>query len=115
MVSPTPPTPFRANSCRDAIEELFRSSQQSLTPGEVRDQIARLYPSRWSSGSVTADMTGSTVNAPSRRHYPSASARAFLFRQDDGRYRIWNPETDGNWQVTETDVELVDSESPRPA
>ena len=101
-----------ANSCRDAIREAFDSSQGPLTAAEVRERVARLYPTRWSPGSVTADLTGSTVNLPSSRHYPTARRYAFLFRQDDGRYRLWNRATDGNWRVTATGVELVDADDP---
>ena len=72
--------------------------------------MARLYPTRWSPGSVTADLTGSTVDLPSSRHYPTARRYAFLFRQDDGRYRLWNRAADGNWRVTAAGVELLDAD-----
>lgn len=83
-----------------------------MSASEVRARVLAAYPDRWTSDSVTADLVGSTVNLPSSRHYPTARRYAFLFRLDDGRYRLWNPATDGNWRVTLNGVERLDEDPP---
>jgi hypothetical protein len=99
-----------ASICREAIREVFTISGSSLSAGEVRSRVPHAYPGRWAPESVTADLVGSTVNLPSSRHYPTARRYAFLFRQDDDRYRLWNPASDGHWRVTASGVERIDED-----
>jgi endonuclease len=100
-------------TCREAIREAFKSKDDVLTTSEVRRRVNAAYPEQWKDGSVSADLIGSSVNAPSSRHYPTARRHAFLFSLGDGRYRLWNSETDGQWVVTDTGVQLVEGDAPQ--
>lgn len=101
-------------TCREAIREVFKSKDEVLTTAEVRRRVNAAYPGQWKDTSVSADLIGSSVNAPSSRWYPTARKHAFLFCVGDGRYRLWNRETDGQWVVTETGVQLVEGDTPPP-
>jgi hypothetical protein len=104
-----------AITCRDAIWNVFGEAGQPLSLREAEDRVEQMYPvRRWLLKNVRLDIKGSTVNHPSRRHHPSLSRRAFLFRQDDGKYRLWNQETDGDWLETPEGVERLPSIHPIP-
>lgn len=101
-------------TCREAIREVFKNKDEVLTTAEVKERVNAAYPDQWRDGSIAADLVGSSVNAPSSRWYPTARKHAFLFSLGDGRYRLWNPETDGQWVVTDTGVQLVEGDAPQP-
>ena len=106
-----PPDVSSRSSCREAIHEIVKAAKEPLTVAEIRERVEGIYPNDWSRDSIRLDTIGSTVNHPLRRHYPSCSRRAFLFRLDDRKhYRLWNPATDGVWRETATGVELIDSD-----
>lgn len=103
-------------TCREAIREVFQSKDEVLTTAAVKQRVNAAYPGQWKDGSVSADLIGSSVNAPSSRWYPTARKHAFLFSLGDGRYRLYDPETDGHWVVTEKGVQLAEGdEIPQPA
>jgi endonuclease len=101
-------------TCREAIREVFKTTDEVLTTADVKQRVTVAYPGRWKDGAISADLIGSSVNAPSSRWYPTARKYAFLFSLGNGRYRLWNPEEDGQWIVTETGVQLVEGDTVPP-
>ncbi len=101
-------------TCREAIREAFKTKDEVLTTAEVKRRINATHPGQWKDTSISADLVGSSVNAPSSRWYPTARKNAFLFSLGDGRYRLWDRETDGTWIVTETGVQLAEGDAPQP-
>lgn len=96
-------------TCREAIEAVFQSDPGVLSTSDV---IARIYTEHpeepWQRNTISAHLIGLSVNHSSSHHYPSFRRHAFLFSLGNGRYRLWNPETDGTWEVTPDGVQLVD-------
>lgn len=104
-------------TCLDAIREVFQNEDGVLTTGEIVDRIHAKYPDcPWKRNTIAAHLIGLSVNHPSSRHHPWLRQYAFLYSLGNGRYRRWKPEEDGNWVVTESGVQLVDSieEGPTP-
>ncbi len=81
-------------TCREAIREVFKLKDEVLSSADVKQRINAAYPGQWKGNSITADLIGSSVNAPSSRWYPTARKHAFLFSLGDGRYRLWDADTD---------------------
>ena len=95
--------------CREAIQEVFADEKGVLSTSQVIERINAKYPDQpWQKGSIQADLIGVSINHPSSRHYPHARKHAFLFSLGGGRYRRYNQETDGLWEVTDEGVQLVD-------
>ncbi len=96
-------------TCTEAIKEVFVSEEGVLTTQQVIDMIYAKYPDQpWKKSTITAHLMGLSVNHQSSIHYAWARKQAFLFSLGRGRYRIWDPEQDGNWEVTDSGVRLVD-------
>ncbi len=96
-------------NCADAIKEVFANEAGVLNTKQVTDKIYAKHPDKpWKQGTITAYLMGLSVNHPSSIHYPSARKQAFLFSLGKGRYRLWDPEQDGTWVVTENGVMLAD-------
>jgi endonuclease len=96
-------------TCTEAIKEVFASEEGVLTTQQVTDKIYAKYPDQpWKKSTITAHLMGLSVNHQSSIHYAWARKQAFLFSLGKGRYRIWDPEQDGNWEVTDGGVRLVD-------
>jgi len=96
-------------TCTEAIKEVFANEKGVLTTQEVTDKIYTKYPDQpWKKSTITAHLMGLSVNHQSSIHYAWARKQAFLFSLGKGRYRIWDPEQDGNWEVTDSGVRLVD-------
>jgi endonuclease len=96
-------------TCTEAIKEVFASEEGVLTTQQVTDKIYAKYPDQpWKKSTITAHLMGLSVNHQSSIHYAWARKQAFLFSLGKGRYRIWDPEQDGNWEVTDSGVRLVD-------
>ncbi len=94
--------------CREAIEEVFADEKGVLSTAQVVERIYAKYPDQpWQKNTIHAHLIGLSVNHPTSRHYPSTRKHAFLFSLGGGRYRRWNPETDGLWEVTDQGVQLV--------
>jgi endonuclease len=96
-------------NCRDAIRVAFEANPRVLKTAEVADLVYAQHPDRpWQRNSVAATLVGLSVNHASSHHYPTERRHAFLFSLGAGRYRMWDPERDGTWEVTPTGVQLVD-------
>lgn len=99
-----------AITCREAIEEAFANVTDVLTTSDVVKRIYAKYPDQpWKQVTISDHLIGLSVNHTSSKHYPSVRKHAFLFSLGNGRYRRWNPDQDGMWEVTEQGVQLVDS------
>jgi len=93
------------------MQEVFAGERGILTATAVIDKIYARYPDRpWKENTIRAHLVALSVNHPSSRHHPRARKHAFLFSLGDGRYRRWNPEQDGMWELTEAGVQLVDAD-----
>jgi len=96
-------------TCREAIQEVFADGDGILTTNDVIARIYARYPDQpWRDSTIRAHLIALSVNHPSSHHYPSTRKHAFLFSLGNGRYRRWNPQQDGRWDVTDTGVQLVD-------
>jgi Endonuclease NucS C-terminal domain len=96
-------------TCRDAIREVFDGETGILTTNRVIDRISAKHTDQpWKRNTISTHLIALSVNHPLRRHHPINSRHAFLFCVGSGRYRLWIPEQDGTWVVTETGVRLVD-------
>lgn len=96
-------------TCRDAIRHAFEQERRILTTAEVTQNIYQKHPEQpWSKGTISAELIGLSVNHSSSHHYPTARKHAFLFSLGNGRYRLWNRDEDGSWEVTPSGVRLVD-------
>jgi endonuclease len=101
-------------TCREAIREIFTKKDEVLSGVDVKRRINSLHPGVWKDGTIMAHLVGFSVNAPASRWHPTLRKEAFLFSLGDGRYRLWDPDTDGQWVVTETGVQLVEGDTPEP-
>ncbi|MEX2541203.1 MAG: endonuclease NucS domain-containing protein, partial [Trueperaceae bacterium] len=96
-------------TCRDAIQEVFDRERRVLSTSDVISQIYSKYPDQpWQRNTISAYLIGLSVNHSSSHHYPSFRKHAFLFSLGNGRYRLWNAESDGTWIVTGNGVRLED-------
>ena len=96
-------------TCTDAIKEVFDKETGVLTTKDVIGKIYAKYPDEpWKKSTITAHLMGLSVNHQSSIHYAWARKQAFLYSLGNGRYRLWDPEQDGNWVVTENGVMLED-------
>ncbi len=98
-------------TCTDAIKEVFANETGVLNNKQVTEKIYTKHPDRpWKKSTITAHLMGLSVNHPSSIHYPWARKQAFLFSLGNGRYRLWDLEQDGRWEVTGDGVMLVDDD-----
>ncbi len=96
-------------TCVDAVKEVFDSDPGVLTTRQVIEKIyAKHREKPWRENTISAHLIGLSVNHPSCIHYPWARKQAFLFSLGNGRYRLWDPDKDGTWIVTDSGVELAD-------
>lgn len=96
-------------TCIDAIKEVFANEKGVLTTQQVTEKINSKYPDQpWKKSTITAHLIGLSVNHQTSIHYPWARKKAFLFSLGNGRYRTWDPEQDGTWEVTDSGIRLVD-------
>jgi hypothetical protein len=99
-------------TCIDAIRDVFQNKNEVLTTNDVINRIYSKYPDKpWKASTISAHLIGLSANHPSSRYYPSIRQRAFLFSLGNGKYRLWDPEEDGTWTVTEVGVKLIDDNS----
>ena len=98
-------------TCTDAIKEVFAKETGVLTTKQVTDKIYAKYPDKpWKKSTITAHLMGLSVDHPSSIQYPWARKQAFLFSLGNGQYRLWDPEQDGTWAVTDKGIMLVDDD-----
>jgi hypothetical protein len=103
-----------ANTCREAIEEVFANESDVLETGQVIDRIYGRYPNHpWKPSTICAHLVGLSVNHPSSVHHPHLRRHGFLFSLGKGRYRNWNRTEDGDGPVPPRDEEIEEIE-PTP-
>ena len=99
-------------TCVDAIREVIREPGKIYSTKEVIDLIYQKYPERpWKESTIRCHLIGLSVNHPSCIHYPTLRRQAFLFSLGGGRWRLYDPEKDGEWVWDRTGVRLVGEES----
>ena len=87
-----------ADTCREAVQEVFAGETGVLDTGQVVDRIYTRYPERpWKPNAIAAHLIGLSVNHTSSVHHPTLRKHGCLFSLGNGRYRRWNPEQD--WDV----------------
>jgi endonuclease len=96
-------------TCREAIREVFEAHPGVHTTNEIIEMVYSRYPDQpWQRNTISAHLIGLSVNHSSSHHYPTFRKHAFLFSLGNGRYRLWDRESDGTWEVTPSGVRLVD-------
>jgi len=96
-------------TCVDAVRKVFEGDPGVLTTRQVIEKIYTRHPEKpWRENTISAHLIGLSVNHPSCIHYPWARKQAFLFSLGNGRYRLWDPDKDGKWKVTDGGVKLAD-------
>lgn len=96
-------------TCREAIDRIFQNESGVLSTSDVISRIYTEHPDEpWQRNTISTYLIGLSVNHSSSHHYPSFRKHAFLFSLGNGRYRRWDPATDGAWEVTPAGVRLVD-------
>jgi hypothetical protein len=97
-------------TCREAILEVFSGTDRILSTNDVVSKIYAKYSDEpWQRNTISAHLIGLSVNHSSSHHYPSFRKHAFLYSLGNGRYRLYDPDADGSWVVTDRGVELADS------
>jgi len=81
---------------RETLREVFEDHPGFLRPKEVIARIYRRHPDRpWKEGAIRCHLTGLSHNQPGNVNFPTLRRQAFLFWEKGGRYRRWDPVTDG--------------------
>jgi len=69
-----------ANTCREAVEEVFAAEKGVLDTAQVIDRIYKRYPDRpWKPNAISAHLIGLSVNHSSSVHHPTLRKHGFLF------------------------------------
>ena len=66
-----------------------------FTPKEIYNVIIKEYPN-FNKNTLNCQIIADCVNHTSRKHYPSGQQDLY-YRVNDGKYRLYNKEKDGNW------------------
>lgn len=99
-----------ANTCREAIRDIFIDEATILNTSEVIDQINAHYPHRpWKVNTISAHLVGLSVNRDASKNFPTLRRHGFLFSLGNGRFRKWNRAIDGTWDVINRSVQRIDS------
>jgi hypothetical protein len=78
-------------NCRDAIREVFNGETGALSKREVITRVYERHPDRpWRQSTICQHLEALSKNRPPEHHNKANILARFLFRQDDGRYRRWN-------------------------
>lgn len=89
---------------KEAVEEMGE-----VTAKDVREYIKEHYPEdNVNELTISAQVIACSVNHTSAHHYPNT--RRFLFYLGNGRYRMYNPDEDGIWEVTTSGARRVSEE-----
>jgi len=96
-------------TCADAVKETVKSFDRVVSTKEVIGYIYEKYPQRpWKESTISAHMIGCSVNHSSSKHYPSFPK--FLFYIGPGKYRMYDPNRDGEWIVDYKGARIVGDE-----
>jgi hypothetical protein len=96
---------------QDAIRDIFKDKGEVLTTAQVKQRIKTSHPGEWKDNAIATHLGALSVNTLAGRSLPSLRKNAFLFSLGGGRFRLWNPATDGNWVVGPEGVRLADDEN----
>jgi hypothetical protein len=78
---------------QEAIRRVFQKKGEVLTIPQVKQRLQQVQPNSWAGGSISAHLASLSANRPGRGH-PNLRKNAFLFSLGNGRYRLWDPQTD---------------------
>lgn len=82
-----------ANTCREAIVEIFADESGVLETKQVINSINTRYPNcPWKPNTISAHLIGLSVNHPSSIHHPHFRRYGFLVSLGNSRYRKGNPQ-----------------------
>lgn len=99
---------------QDAIREVFTNKDDVLSIAQVKERVHKAHPGEWKDSALTTHLCALSVNALAGRSLPSLYKNAFLFRVGSGRFRLWNPDTDGKWTIGPDGVRLADDDGNDP-
>jgi hypothetical protein len=81
-----------------------------ITARDVKDYIRKNYAKdNVNELTINAQVIACSVNHSSAHHYPDS--QRFLFYLGSGRYRLYNPNKDGIWQMTPSGPQKVGEEA----
>jgi len=79
---------------KEAVEKIGE-----VTAKDVKEYIRKNYPKdNVNELTINAQVIACSVNHSSAHHYPDS--QRFLFYLGNGRYRLYDPNKDGLWQIT---------------
>jgi hypothetical protein len=98
-----------ANTCREAVEEVFRENSGPLTKLQVIQFIYKRYPTKpWKTNTIGDHLYGLSVNHPSGKHHPGLQKHAFLFFLGNGRYRLLDDQNESDITAQPQKIEPLD-------
>jgi hypothetical protein len=101
-----------ANTCREAVEEVFKNNPGPFTKTEVIQEIYERYPNKpWKTNTIGDHLIGLSVNHPSGKHHPGLNKHAFLFYLGKGQYKLLEKQKDTSPSSKIEMVETLDSET----
>lgn len=78
----------------NAIRHFVEQRSESATAREIKNHIDEAYPGRWSPGTLSTHLYACAVNQPGAyKHH--RSTEKFLFKDDEGKFQLYNPEMHG--------------------
>ncbi len=85
---------------RDAVYEAVKSITSKdlskiFSPVEVYKELEKKYPTV-NRSTINCTLVADCVNHKSRKHYPGGQ-KDYYFWEGKGKYRLYNPSTDGKW------------------
>jgi len=84
-------------TCAQAIKEVFKSNDQTLTTKQIIDAVQKKYPGKWKEVTIRTHTMGCSVNHSSSKWYPSFPK--FLYTVSPGRVRLYDREKDGEFEI----------------
>lgn len=91
-------------SYREKVKDVIKNVVNKLTggdkteifsPADVYNEVVKDYPDV-NPNTVRCQIIQDCVNHTSRKHYPSGQQDLY-YRIDKGKFRLYDPETDGKW------------------
>lgn len=84
-------------TCAQAIKEVFKSKDQTLTTKQIIDAVQKKYPDKWKDITIRTHTMGCSVNHSSSKWYPSFPK--FLYTVSPGKVRLYDLEKDGDFNM----------------
>jgi hypothetical protein len=90
---------------KEAVEKMGE-----VTAKDVKDYVRKNYAKdNVNELTINAQVIACSVNHSSAHHYPDA--QRFLFYLGNGRYRLYDPDKDGIWQMTPSGPQKIGVET----